>query len=240
MRVKVFDQNGKEVGQTLLPKEIFGLEPNADLLYQVIRAQAANKRQVSAHAKGRGEVRGGGIKPWKQKGTGRARHGSIRSPLWVGGGVSHGPTKERNFKQKINVKMARKALFVALSSKAKDNEILVLEDLKLQNPKTKEMNQVISNLRSQIADFKDLNKNMLLILPVNDDNIVRASKNLPYLSTILARNLNALAILSYKYLLMLKEDVKVLKETFLGKSDKNKLSLNENREEKVLETSNAK
>ena len=98
MKVATYNQEGKEVGQTLLPKEIFGLEVNQELIHQVAVSQASNRRQVSAHTKGRGQVSGGGKKPWRQKGTGRARHGSIRSPIWRHGGVALGPTKDRNFK----------------------------------------------------------------------------------------------------------------------------------------------
>ncbi len=102
MKVATYNQEGKEVGQTLLPKEIFGLEINHDLIHQVVVSQASNRRQVSAHTKGRGQVSGGGKKPWRQKGMGRARHGSIRSPIWRHGGIAFGPTKDRNFKKKIN------------------------------------------------------------------------------------------------------------------------------------------
>jgi large subunit ribosomal protein L4 len=120
-----------------LPKEIFDVEINPDLIHQVVVAQTANRRRVIAHTKGRGEVRGGGKKPWRQKGTGRARHGSIRSPLWKGGGVTFGPTKERTFKKEINKKMKRKALFMVLTAKAKNNLLLVLDKIILEQPKTK-------------------------------------------------------------------------------------------------------
>ena len=105
MNVKTYDIEGKEAGTTELPENIFGVELNPDLVHQVMVAQEGNQRQVSAHTKGRGDVSGGGKKPWAQKHTGNARHGSIRSPIWVGGGVSHGPTNERNFSKKINTKM---------------------------------------------------------------------------------------------------------------------------------------
>ena len=129
MKVKVYNQNKDEVGEIQLPKEIFEIEINSDLIHQVVLAQEGNRRQGTAQAKMRGEVRGGGKKPWRQKGTGRARHGSTRSPLWRGGGVTFGPRADKNYKKKISKKMGRKALFMVLSAKAKDNLILVLDNL---------------------------------------------------------------------------------------------------------------
>jgi len=145
MKVSVYDQQGKEIGTTLLPKEIFDVKLNPDLVHQVATSQMANRRQVIAHTKDRGEVRGGGKKPWRQKGTGRARHGSIRSPLWKGGGVTFGPTKERNFKKIIPKKMKRKALFMVLSAKAKENLLIILDTLKLPLPKTKVISQILAS-----------------------------------------------------------------------------------------------
>ena len=136
MKVKIYNQEGKETETMELPDGVFGLKWNADLVHQVVTGQAANLRRGTAHAKGRSEVRGGGRKPWRQKGTGRARHGSIRSPLWIGGGVTHGPLKEKSYHKKINKKMAKKALFTALSAKARDNEIIILENLKFPEAKT--------------------------------------------------------------------------------------------------------
>src|SRR3990167_6007205 len=167
MELPLYNQNAENIGTVELADNVFGLPMNQDLLYQVVTSQMSNKRQVLAHAKGRGEVRGGGKKPWKQKGTGRARHASIRSPIWKGGGVTGGPTKERNFKKKINKKMSRRALFMALSSKAKDNQLLVLDEIRLENPKTKEMAVVMKNL----ATLMDKKPKVLLVLPVMEDTI---------------------------------------------------------------------
>mgnify|MGYP001565261470 FL=1 len=116
MQIPIYNQNAEQAGTLEVSNAVFALPMNQDLLHQVATSQLSNQRQVIAHAKGRSEVRGGGKKPWKQKGTGRARHGSIRSPIWKGGGVAHGPTKDKNYSKKINRKMARKALGVALSS----------------------------------------------------------------------------------------------------------------------------
>lgn len=208
MKATVYNQEGKEVSQTLLSKEIFGVELNPDLLHQVVVAQMANRRRVIAHTKTRGEVRGGGRKPWKQKGTGRARHGSIRSPLWKGGGTVFGPRKEKNYKQKINKKMRRSALLMVLSSKAKDNELVILEDLKIEKPKTKLIVEILNKL-----PVKD--KTTLIALPEKDENIIKASRNIARIETIEARNLNALDLLNYKYLLMPKEAIKAIETTFL-------------------------
>src|SRR3989338_11110629 len=139
MEYPLYNQKAENIGKVDLPDKIFNLAMNNDLVHQVVTSQASNKRQVIAHAKGRGEVRGGGKKPWKQKGTGRARHASIRSPIWRSGGVTGGPTKERNFKKDINKKMMQKALKVALSSKARDGQLFILDALTIEKPKTKEM-----------------------------------------------------------------------------------------------------
>lgn len=210
MDYPLYNQKAENVGKVDLPDRIFNLEINKDLVHQVVTSQASNKRQVIAHAKGRAEVRGGGKKPWRQKGTGRARHASIRSPIWKGGGVTFGPTKERNFKKKINKKMARKALFMVLSSKVKDKQLFVLDDIRLENPKTKEMAIILKNLSSLIGN----NPKTLLVLPLMEDNVKRSSKNLPNLSAVEARNLNPLEILSYKYLVLVKDSIEALNKTF--------------------------
>jgi len=129
MKVDIQNQKGEKVGTMELPKEIFEVEASPSLLHQAVVAQMSNMRTNIAHTKDRSEVRGGGRKPWRQKGTGRARHGSRRSPIWVGGGVTFGPTKYRNFTKKINIKMKQKAILAALSGKAKDSELVILDKL---------------------------------------------------------------------------------------------------------------
>ncbi len=210
MEYPLYNQKAENIGKVDLPDKIFNLKMNNDLVHQIVTSQASNKRQIIAHAKGRGEVRGGGKKPWKQKGTGRARHASIRSPIWKGGGATFGPTKERNFKKKINKKMVRRALFMALSSKAKDKQLLILDEIRLENPKTKEMALIMKNL-SALMDKKP---NALLILPVTEDKFKRSTNNLTNLSVIEARNLNPLEVLSYKYLVLVKDSVDALNKTF--------------------------
>ncbi|OGD41981.1 50S ribosomal protein L4 [Candidatus Azambacteria bacterium RIFOXYD1_FULL_42_11] len=204
--IKVYNQEGKEVLELGLNEAIFGLPWNADLVHQVVRVSMANKRPVLASTKDRAQVSGGGKKPWKQKGTGRARHGSIRSPLWRHGGITFGPTSERNFKLNINKKMARKAFLIALSAKAKDNELLVLDDLKLKTPKTKEMAMIMKN-------FPKI-KNSLLVTDGKDETIKKAAGNLPNLEIANINNLNILDILKYQYLILTKEGVEYLNKKY--------------------------
>ena len=207
MKYIVYNQQGKQVGTTLLPKEIFEVKINPDLIHQLIILQMASRRRVIAHTKGRGEVRGGGRKPWRQKGTGRARAGSIRSPIFKGGGVTFGPTKEKLFKKKIPKSMKRKALFMALSAKANKNLLILLDKLNIEKPKTKEVMKILNSLPCK-------EKNTLLILAQYDKNIIRAARNIPNIRIIQVKDLNCLDLLSFKYLLMPKESIKIIKETF--------------------------
>ena len=208
MKIPVYNQQGKEIGQTLLPKEIFDVKLNSDLVHQIVVSQMANRRKVIAHTKDRGEVRGGGRKPWRQKGTGRARVGSIRSPLWRGGGVTFGPTKERVFKKIIPKKMRRKALFMVLSEKAKNNLLILLDKLKIEQPKTKLIVEILKKLPGE-------GKSSLIALSQLDKNLILAARNLPKIRTIQAKDLNCLDLLSFKYLIMPKEAIRIIKETFL-------------------------
>lgn len=207
MKITVYNEKGEKTGETLLPKEIFDVPMSSDLVYQVAVSQAANKRINVAHAKDRSEVRGGGKKPWRQKGTGRARHGSIRSPIWRGGGVTFGPRKNTVFAKEIPRKIRRKALFMVLSVKVKDNLLIVLDSLKLEKVKTKILAQILQNL-----PCKD--KGCLIALPGAEKNLILSARNLPKIKTIEARNLNVLDLLSYKYLIISKESIKTIKETF--------------------------
>jgi large subunit ribosomal protein L4 len=208
MKIAVLNQKGETVSDTLLPKEIFEVPMNADLVHQVVSAQIANKRQKIAKTKDRAEVRGGGKKPWRQKGTGRARHGSIRSPLWKGGGVTFGPRPERVLKKKVTKKMKRKALFMVLSAKAKDKQILVLDNLELERPKTKLMAEILNKLFLKEGTG-------LVVLPKKEDNLIKSTRNIEGAKPLSAKDLNILDLLSYKYLLMPKDAIKVIKETFL-------------------------
>ena len=204
--ISAYNQEGKEVSKIELNEAVFGLPWNADLVHQAVRVAFANQRPVLASTKDRSEVRGGGRKPWRQKGTGRARHGSIRSPLWRGGGITFGPTSERNFKLKINKKMARKAFLTALSAKARDNEILVFDELKLETPKTKEMAKILKNF-SKI-------KNGLLVLSDKNENVKRAAGNLPNIEITNINNLNILDVLKYQYLIFTKDGIEKLNQKY--------------------------
>ncbi|OGN00349.1 MAG: 50S ribosomal protein L4 [Candidatus Yanofskybacteria bacterium RIFCSPHIGHO2_02_FULL_41_29] len=212
MEVNLYNQSAKNVGKVKLPDAIFGLPLNKDLLYQVVTSQMANKRQNIAHTKDRGEVRGGGKKPWRQKGTGRARHGSIRSPIWKGGGVTFGPRKERVFKKKINKKMARKALFLALSSKVKDKEMIVIDGIAFNSWKTKEMAVVVNKI-SEL--FSSKHSSLLLVTDKKmGDTIERVSRNLPRVDVMEAKNLNALDVIARKNLVILKDSLNVIEKNF--------------------------
>lgn len=210
MNVKLYNQNAEETGMVELPDAVFGLPWNADLVHQVVTSQEANRRLKVAHVKNRAEVRGGGKKPWRQKGTGRARHGSIRSPIWKGGGVTHGPTKELNYRKKINKKMARKALYTVLSAKVRDSEVVILENLDFKEAKTKLAARIFKSLSKHPELNRIMRKNgMLIALSAKNESILRALRNLPYVHIEEARNLTAYDILQYKYILFLRDAVEV-------------------------------
>jgi large subunit ribosomal protein L4 len=210
MKISIYNQEGKEIGTTILPKEVFEVEPNFDLIHQVAVSFMANQRKKVAQAKDRSEVRGGGRKPWRQKGTGRARHGSRRSPIWRGGGVTFGPTVEKVFKKKINKKMKKKAFFMVLSEKAKNNFLIILDKLSLSAPKTNILAKIVEKL-----PIDSNKKNCLIALPGVEKNILTASKNISSVGVVEVRNLNVLDLLSFKYLIMPKEAIKVIEENFL-------------------------
>lgn len=214
MEVSLYNQQAKVIGKLELPEAVFNVPMNRDLVYQVAVSQRSNERQVLAHAKGRSEVRGGGKKPWQQKGTGRARHGSIRSPIWKGGGVAHGPTKEANFKKKINTKMARKALITVLSSKVRGGNFAVIDEITLKNAKTKEMAAIATSLNSVFNKDSAKRSNILLVVPTANQNLFRAAGNLPNVDMIEARNLNTLMLLESKNIVALKDSVDIIQNTF--------------------------
>jgi large subunit ribosomal protein L4 len=215
MKATVYKNDAKVGGSVELPENIFNLPWNADLVHLVTVAMQANARQVTAHAKDRGEVSGGGKKPWRQKGTGRARHGSTRSPIWVGGGAAHGPKKEKNYSQKINKKARTLALFTVLSKKMRDGEIVFVEDFSFAKNKTKEAAISLKKLStvsglSKLA-YKKGNR-ALVAAPAGNATLLRVFGNIPSVRIAETRNLNPLDVLSYQYIIFTnpKESVSLL------------------------------
>ncbi len=209
MKATVYNQKGQESGAVTLPENIFGVKWNADLVHQVLTAEMANLRTPVAHTKGRGEVAGGGKKPWKQKGTGRARHGSTRSPLWVGGGVTHGPRKDKDYSQKINRKMKAKALYTILSEKLRKNEIIFVDTLEISARKTKEATGVIKALAGNTG-FETLatkRKNAALIALEKKDRATEQSfKNISSVEVSEFRNITPLALSKSKFFVFAKPE----------------------------------
>jgi len=216
MKTDIYDIKGSKVGDIELPAEIFEQELNNDLVHQVVVSMMSNQRQNTAHTKDRSEVRGGGRKPWKQKGTGRARHGSRRSPIWVGGGITFGPRNERNFKKKINKKMKNNALFQVLSQKLRDGEIIFVESLSFEEPKTKLAKSFLESI-SKITGFdrilsKKKNSALIVNTELNQNNI-KSFGNFSNVKTEELRKINPLDLLNYKYLVIINpaEAVEALK-----------------------------
>lgn len=208
MKTDLYNLEGRVVGDVTLPKEIFEVKLNTDLVHQVSVSLMGNKRQISAHAKIRSEVSGGGKKPWRQKGTGRARVGSSRSPIWKGGGVTHGPRNDRIFATEIPKKMRRKALFMVLSEKAKSNTLIVLDAMNFEKPRTKEMAKGLSKLPCKA-------QSRLIAMANYDKNIFLSARNIKKTMIEDARNLNVLDLLNHKYLLLTKDSIKTIEKTFI-------------------------
>ncbi|NLM37519.1 MAG: 50S ribosomal protein L4 [Firmicutes bacterium] len=200
----VYNMDGKKVGEMNLADTVFATEINEHLLHQAVRMQLASRRLGTAKAKTRGEIRGGGAKPWRQKGTGRARHGSRRSPLWVGGGVIF-PPQPRAYGFKMPKKAWRQALRSALTAKVKDDKLFILEDLKFETPKTKAALAVLNNLN--VANAKTL-----VVLAEKDEIVNKSVRNLPGVSALKTDGLNVYDILLHDHLLLTKEAVSRIEE----------------------------
>ena len=208
--VDVHDMTGKVVGQETLNKDIFDKPASAQLLAQAIRVFTFNKRQGTVSVKDRSEVRGGGRKPWRQKGTGRARQGSIRSPQWRGGGVIHGP-EMKDWSLRLSKKLRQKALLGALSLKARDKEIFLIADLTIKDGKTKDFVSTLAKLPLEVA------RRTLVVLPVKDDLVVRSARNLKNTQVQTVTNLNTLEVVTARNLLLTKEAVNQLESFLLRK-----------------------
>ena len=193
-KVALLNQSGSNVGEIELNDSVFGIEPNQHVLFEAVIMQRASLRQGTHKVKNRSEVAGGGRKPWRQKGTGRARQGSIRSPQWRGGGVVFGPTP-RSYSYKLPKKVRRLAIKSALSSKVIDNSIVVLEDLALNAPKTKEMAAVLKGL--------SVEKKALIVTADNNENVALSARNIPNVTVVTANGVNVLDVLNHERLLRL-------------------------------------
>lgn len=211
MQISIYNLQGKSTSKMSLPKTIFEVEDNPQLLAQAVRVYLSNQRKARAKTKTRGEVRGSRRKIWRQKGTGRARHGDRYAPIFVGGGIAHGPSGEANYKKKMPKKMKSKALAVALSAKAKDKEIRVVIGLKKVEGKTKEMAQFLERFVKKEKITKKTPR-FLLVLPEKMEKIIRAGRNIPNLEIGLAQDLNTYQVLNNDLLLFTKEAVKKLEE----------------------------
>jgi len=209
MQASLKNMQGQEVGTVELPDEIFNIEPNQTVMHQALVRQLANKRQGTHKTKTRGQVRGGGRKPWRQKGTGRARQGTIRAPHWRGGGTVFGPSP-RSYTQRMPRKMRRLALRSALSVKANAQQLVVLEDLSLAAPRTKDMDAMM--------DALGVERSALLLLPEANDIIELSARNLPYVKTLRANYINVRDLLGYETIVMPQQAIDVITD-FLGEND---------------------
>lgn len=203
-QVSLYNQEGKAVGTTELSDAVFAVKPKKSLIHQVYVALMANAREPWAHTKDRGDVRGGGKKPWKQKGTGRARHGSSRSPIWKGGGVTFGPLSERNYTQKINKKMKKKAVQMCLTAKVMEERFIALDSLE-STGKTKQ----IAALR---AALPGKGKTTLIVMPEKHDAMLRATKNIPHVDVVRASDVNVVDLLHHQYVIASKATITALEK----------------------------
>jgi large subunit ribosomal protein L4 len=201
----LYTQKGASAGTFTLPAAVFGVKWNADLVHQVVVAMQANKRASTAHTKDRSEVSGGGKKPWKQKGTGRARHGSNRSPIWTGGGVTFGPRNDKDYSQKINKKMRAKALFTILSRKFTDSAVLLVDGLAFDAIKTKDASTVLSSFAA-VKGFEKLGSKKpttaLVVLPEHNETIEKSFANLPGVTLMTVNELNALIVMPFHHVVI--------------------------------------
>lgn len=203
-KIATYNMTGKKAGEVELNKAVFAVAPKQSVVHQVYVALTANQRQPWAHTKDRSDVRGGGRKPWRQKGTGRARHGSNRSPIWAGGGVTFGPLKSRNFGQKINKKMNRKAVRMCLSDKVTEEKLFIVDGL-ASDGKTKQL----ATLRDALSTN---GKSTLVVTAAKDENMLKAAENIDKLDVARAEDINVVDLLHHQFVVTSPEAVKVLEE----------------------------
>jgi large subunit ribosomal protein L4 len=203
MKNDIYNAQGKKAGSIELPENIFGVAWNDSLMHQVVTSMQDNARTNVAHTKGRGEVRGGGKKPWRQKGTGRARHGSIRSPIWKGGGVTHGPRNEKVFTRTIPAKMRAKALFMALSRKAKDGEIVFVDSFGIEKPSTASAKKTLVALSKDFTKLAAKKKNVALVAFSDaQEASAKSFRNIGNVSSSAVKDLNPVAILKHSLIVI--------------------------------------
>lgn len=212
LKVKVYNKSAEAVKDLELKAKIFSVPANNEFLHHVVVDQMANKRQVIADTKDRSEISGGGRKPWKQKGTGRARAGSSRSPIWRGGGVTFGPSSDRNFKKKINQKAKQKALFMVLSDKLAENNLVIIDDLAFENYKTKDFNNLITGIEEKVLKTK--RRDILVVNGSKKEETFFSARNLENVKMINPENINILEILNSRYLLVDENFIKYLEKTY--------------------------
>jgi large subunit ribosomal protein L4 len=208
LKIKVYNTEGKENGEIKLDPKVFDIEVNPVVVQQVVETYLANKRQVLAHTKVMSEVRGGGKKPWRQKGTGRARHGSSRSPIWKGGGVTFGPRKDRNFTKKINKKVKIKALFMVLSDKFKNDKLTIIDEIKLDKRKTKDLLQVVKNIKLE-------DKKIVIGLEKKNINVQDSAKNIDNIKAMAVDSFNIYTLLKYENLVLTKAAIEKISKHFV-------------------------
>ena len=205
METTVFTKDGKESGKVTLPEAVFGAKWNPDLVHEVVVSMQSNARSGNAHTKDRGEVSGGGKKPWRQKGTGRARHGSRRSPIWVGGGVTHGPRNEKDYGKKINKKVRAKALASTLSKKHADGEVIFVDALSFDAPKTADAKAFVTALAkgSKNEGLATKRKNAaLVVLAERNEAAEKSFRNFGNMLVAQAKDINPVDLLTYKYVVV--------------------------------------
>ncbi|NCN52607.1 50S ribosomal protein L4 [Candidatus Parcubacteria bacterium] len=229
MEAKVYSTAGKETGKVALPDAVFGTKWNADLVHEVVTSMQANARKGTADTKDRSEVQGGGKKPWKQKGTGRARHGSRRSPIWAGGGVAHGPIAEKDYSKKINKNVRAKALASVLSKKYADGEVLFVDTFNFSAPKTLDAKAALVSL-SGVAGAEDLKtkkkNNALIVLPARSENAELSFRNFGNIRTLQAKDISPVELLTYKYVIVAEpaDAIKVLETRVATKTARKAVS----------------
>ncbi len=214
IKIKVYNQNAEAAGEMEISSKVFGVPVSSALVHQAVVTQMANERKVIAHTKDRSEVRGGGRKPWKQKGTGRARHGSNRSPIWIGGGVTFGPRNDRNFKMRINKKMKQQAMLMALSDKVSSDSFVVLDKLEMPEFKTKNFKIVVEKLEKDIIKNQGKKRSLLIMVDKGDEKLSYSSRNLSGIELINLNNINIVDILKYKNLILTRTVVEKLEEKY--------------------------